>query len=103
MGNGIDDRDMQLKETITSNFILSLLLGVMLTLVFLMTVTICHSNKKEKLDTEKSTVLSSNQSSEDTDMDASKRKFKPIGCLKANVQTINGTECTMLYFKNQVL
>merc|ERR1712176_1593087 len=97
MLNGIDDRNMRLKEAITSNFILSLLLGVVLTLVFLMTVTICHSNKKEKLETEKSTEKSTEKP---TGKPTEKPKWEKMGCLKANVQNKDGAECTMIYFMN---
>merc|ERR1711923_15575 len=60
--------------------------------VFLLLYTFCcHSKKKEKLDNEKSPIMNS----------TSKPKWEPMGCMKANVQTKNGVECTMLYFKNE--
>ena len=87
-----DDRNVRLNMQMVVIFILSVLLGVLLLVVFLLLYTFCcHSKKKEKLDNEKSPIMNS----------TSKPKWEPMGCMKANVQTKNGVECTMLYFKNE--
>ena len=85
-----DDRNVRLNMQMVIIFILSILLGVLLLVVFCLLYTLGHSKQKEKLNTEKSPIMSS----------SSKPKFEKMRCLKANVQTKNGDECTMLYFKN---
>ena len=92
--DGIDDRNIRLKEAATTNFIQSILLGVMLGVCWVLSRTIFHLKQKEKLKTEKSPEYKNHQNTN------SKPKFEKIECAKANVQNKDGVECTMIYFKN---